>query len=73
MDTVIFTGRVDLDELRHERPAEYARLVETGRLDQALARPASARLRRAGVAVGTVAVLLGLTMVTLTVYALWHR
>jgi cytochrome b subunit of formate dehydrogenase len=73
MDTVIFTGRVDLDELRHERPAEYARLVETGRLDQALARPASPRLRRAGVAVGTVAVLLGLTMVTLTVYALWHR
>jgi cytochrome b subunit of formate dehydrogenase len=70
MDTVIFTGRVDLEELKHERPAEYARLLESGRLESRLAGPPPPRLRRVGVAVGTVAVLLGLTMVTLTVYAL---
>jgi cytochrome b subunit of formate dehydrogenase len=70
MDTVIFTGRVKLEELRHERPAEYARLVESGRLDEKLVPPASRRLHRAAVAVGTVAVLLGLIMVGMTVRAL---
>jgi cytochrome b subunit of formate dehydrogenase len=70
MDTVIFTGRVPVEELRHERPAEYARLVQTGALESRLAPPASPRLRQAGLAVGTVAVLLGLTMVALTLYAL---
>jgi cytochrome b subunit of formate dehydrogenase len=70
MDTVIFTGRVRLDELAHERPAEYARLVASGRLEEKLVGPPSRRVLRVGVAVGTVAILLGLTMVTLTVYAL---
>jgi cytochrome b subunit of formate dehydrogenase len=70
MDTVIFTGRVRLDELAHERPAEYARLVASGRLEEKLVGPASRRVLRVGVGVGTVAILLGLTMVTLTVYAL---
>jgi cytochrome b subunit of formate dehydrogenase len=70
MDTVIFTGRVDLHELEHERPAEYARLVASGRLEEKLVGPPSRRVLRVGVAVGTVAILLGLTMVTLTVYAL---
>jgi cytochrome b subunit of formate dehydrogenase len=70
MDTVIFTGRVPLEELRHERPAEYARLVESGRLPEKLTGAAPARTRRLGVAVGTLAIVLGLTMVTLTVYAL---
>jgi cytochrome b subunit of formate dehydrogenase len=70
MDTVIFTGRVRLDELAHERPAEYARLVASGRLEEKLVGPASRRVLRVGVAVGTAAILLGLTMVTLTVYAL---
>jgi cytochrome b subunit of formate dehydrogenase len=70
MDTVIFTGRVELEELRHERPAEYERLVASGRLEKKLVSPAPPRVRHVGVALGTVAVLLGLTMVTLTVYAL---
>ena len=70
MDTVIFTGRVRLDELAHERPAEYARLVASGRLEEKLVGPPSRRVLRVGVAVGTIAILLGLTMVTLTVYAL---
>ncbi len=33
MDPVIFTGRVSEDELREERPLEYERLVERGRLE----------------------------------------
>lgn len=70
MDTVIFTGRVDLEEMRHERPAEYERLERDGRLDQVLVGPASRRLLLAGRTVGTVAILLGITMVVLTLYAL---
>ena len=72
MDTVIFTGRVRLHELEHERPAEYERLVRSGELARRLVPPASRRLHRAGVAVGTVAVLLGLVMLALTVRALLH-
>jgi cytochrome b subunit of formate dehydrogenase len=70
MDTVIFTGRVTADELRHERPAEYERLVRSGRIDQITVPPARPRLRRVGYVVGTIAVLLGLLMVTLTIYSL---
>ena len=70
MDTVIFTGRVPLEELRHERPAEYERLVQSGALEGRLVPRASRRLHRAGVAVGTAAVLLGLTMLAMTVRAL---
>ena len=70
MDTVIFTGRVPVEELRHERPAEYERLLASGQLEQKLVPPASRRVLRVGVAVGTVAILLGLTMVVLTVRTL---
>jgi cytochrome b subunit of formate dehydrogenase len=70
MDTVIFTGRVPLEELQHERPEEYERLRQQGRLEQVLVAPPSARLRLAGRLVGTTAVVLGLIMVALTVYAL---
>jgi hypothetical protein len=72
MDTVIFTGRVPLNELRHERPAEYERLRAEGRLEALLVPPPSHALSRRGRVIGTVAVLLGLTMVGLTLYALLY-
>ena len=34
MDFVIFTGRVHLDELKHERPLEYERLMASGELEK---------------------------------------
>ncbi len=34
MDTVIFTGKMSLEELRHERPLEYRRLKEGDALEQ---------------------------------------
>jgi cytochrome b subunit of formate dehydrogenase len=70
MDTVIFTGRVTAEELRQERPAEYERLVRSGRMGEIEVPPARPRLRRAAYVIGTIAVALGLLMVTLTVYAL---
>jgi cytochrome b subunit of formate dehydrogenase len=69
MDTVIFTGRVALREMKEERPAEYERLRAEGVLDDALVpAPAPHAVARAR-AIGTVAVLLGLTMVALILYA----
>lgn len=34
MDTVIFTGRMDLEELKVDKPGEYERMVTSGELEQ---------------------------------------
>jgi hypothetical protein len=70
MDTVIFTGRVTVEELEHDRPAEYERLVAQGRLDSLLAPAPAPRTVRAGYIIGTLALSLGALMVVLTLYAL---
>jgi hypothetical protein len=62
---VIFTGRVSERELKDERPAEYARVKDT-LLD---AGPPSPRSWLIGRVVGTIAVLTGLTVVGLIIYA----
>jgi cytochrome b subunit of formate dehydrogenase len=69
MDTVIFTGRVSVEELEEERPDEYARMRASGRLDRLLVGPAPAWLHRLGRAIGTTAVTIGLILVTLILYA----
>jgi cytochrome b subunit of formate dehydrogenase len=70
MDMVIFTGRVSERELEHERPAEYERLVRTGRLQDVVDAPPSSHSASIGRVIGTIAVTLGLTMVGLIAYAL---
>ena len=70
MDTVIFTGRVDEDELRHERPALYDRLKASKSLDVWVVPAAPGWVLRAGRTVGTIAVILGLSLLMLIVYAL---
>ena len=72
MDMVIFTGHVSEDELRHERPGEYERLVRTGELDQLRATAPSHRAWTVGRVIGTTAVAVGLTLVGLIIYALLH-
>jgi cytochrome b subunit of formate dehydrogenase len=39
MDLVVFTGRMTVDELKHDKPAEYEELVEAGSLDKHLVVP----------------------------------
>jgi hypothetical protein len=68
MDLVIFTGRVSESDLREERPAEYARLVAGEGVRDAGA--PSRRSRMIGSAVGTTAVVVGLSIVGLIVYAM---
>jgi cytochrome b subunit of formate dehydrogenase len=72
MDLVIFTGRVPVEELKHERPAEYDRLVAEGGLDKIRASAPSTGLTNFGRLVGTIAVTIGLTVAGLAVYALLH-
>jgi cytochrome b subunit of formate dehydrogenase len=70
VDRVIFTGVVSEEELRHERPAEYERIRESGRLEGLVAdAPTSTVLRRANVWTA-VAVSFGLILVFLTIFAL---
>jgi cytochrome b subunit of formate dehydrogenase len=73
MDTVIFTGRISREEMEHERPAEYERLMAAGRLGELETTPATPNLMIVARTIGTVAVVLGLVMVVLTGYALMHH
>ncbi len=65
LDIVMFTGSLPLDEFRHERPQEYARLVQEGRLEQYLVDPPSARMVRASRALGFTLVAIGLILLFL--------
>ena len=70
MDTVIFTGRMPTEELRLERPAEWARVQEEGGL-AAIDSPAPTHgLLVLGKTVGTIGVFLGLSLAGLCIYAL---
>jgi cytochrome b subunit of formate dehydrogenase len=70
MDLVIFTGRVSVEELKHERPAEYERLVAEDTLETVLTEPPSQGLTTLGRIIGTTAVCIGLTVAVLAIYAL---
>jgi cytochrome b subunit of formate dehydrogenase len=69
MDMVIFTGRLSEAELQHERPGEFARLESSGELRDLIVRPPSERSWLIGRLFGTSAVLVGLTIVGLIIYA----
>ncbi len=71
MDLVIFTGRVSEDELRHERPVEYERLRQEGRLDPLATDPPPLWLRNFGRIIGTTAVTIGLVLFALILYAVF--
>ncbi len=69
MDTVIFTGRVSVEELKLERPREFRRLVETRELKKYLVEPLPPVLKRIARIFGTVALLIGLSLIILIIYA----
>jgi cytochrome b subunit of formate dehydrogenase len=72
MDTVIFTGRITLEEMRDERPDELARLERQGRLDSVRADAPQDWVLRLGRTIGTIAIVIGLSLVSLIVYAMLH-
>ena len=69
MDPVIFTGRLTVDELREERPEEFARLERQGHLDAIRVGPPEVWLLRLGRVIATIAVTTGLVIVGLILYA----
>ena len=69
MDTVIFTGRMTLEELKEDRPKEYAQLLKTRQLKKHLVPPMPKPIVRAMRAFGATALIIGLGIIVLIVYA----
>jgi cytochrome b subunit of formate dehydrogenase len=70
MDTVVFTGRMSLEELKHDKPGEYEELAASGRLEENLAEPVPLALTRGAKIFGFTALVVGLTLVLLIIYAM---
>ncbi len=73
MDMVIFTGRTTVDELRRDRPGEYARIAASGELERIVVPAPDEQMHSAGRALGTIAVTTGVVLLSLIVYALAMR
>jgi len=71
MDPVIFTGRMTVEELQHDKPAEYAELVRDGRLEEQLVEPMARPIERGFRVFGFLALGIGLTLIGLIVYAMF--
>jgi len=71
---VIFTGRVAVDELKHDKPVEYEEFIENAteeELARRLAGPASPKLERAARIFGFTALAIGLTLIALIVFTMF--
>jgi hypothetical protein len=69
MDTVIFTGRMSLEELKLERPREYKHLVKTHQLRKHLVVPLPPAMERTARIFGTIALTVGISIILLIIYA----
>lgn len=70
MDTVIFTGSVPLEELKHERPRAYRQLLESGALEEKLVAPPPRWMVRAARLFGLTALSIGILIVGLIIYSI---
>lgn len=68
VDEVIFTGSVTEEDLKHHRPAEYERLVQTGEIEL-LRVLEPQRSRPLLVAIAVVSMAIGVTLLVLIVFA----
>ena len=69
VDDVMFTGQLPEEELKHERGAEYERLVATGEIERLRVAPAPRWHRTVAVIAGLVAMAIGTTLVVLIILA----
>jgi cytochrome b subunit of formate dehydrogenase len=70
MDTVIFTGRMSVEELREDKPAEYESLVESGTLEEHLVEPYQPIVIRTFRAFAWTALTAGVLIILWIVYAM---
>ncbi|MBD3257184.1 hypothetical protein GF377_02030 [candidate division GN15 bacterium] len=68
MDTVIFTGRMPVEEFRHDRPREYRELMESREIKKHLVPPLPKYAVRGLRIFATIALLIGLTLIILIIY-----
>jgi cytochrome b subunit of formate dehydrogenase len=64
-DVVMFTGTQSLDEFRHDHPAQYQRLVESGELQKHLVDAPSRAMKVGSVILGLLLITIGLTLLVL--------
>jgi hypothetical protein len=69
MDTVIFTGRISEEELRHERAPQYARLQGEGKLAAYEAPAPTLESKTFGWFVGGATMIVGLVTAVLIIYS----
>ena len=69
VDDVMFTGRLPEEEFKHERGAEYERVVATGEIAKLRVQAPPAWYRRFSVALGILAMVVGTTIVVLSILA----
>ncbi len=67
MDTVIFTGRLTIDELKNERPLEYQRLLGEKRLEKCIVPETKKWVFSSGVIFGFTIIFIGLSLLILII------
>lgn len=70
MDIVVFTGRMSLEEFKHDKPAEYEELVKNGQLENYLVEPYQPIVIRAVRVFGWIALSIGFSITVWIVYAM---
>jgi len=70
LDPVMFSGRVTEDEMRHEHPAQYERLVAEGRLDELAFRDEWPQWKWLFNTFGALAILLGVSLAVAIFWAM---
>jgi cytochrome b subunit of formate dehydrogenase len=70
MDPVIFTGRMTLEELRYDKPQEYAEMEARGEMDRYLVDPLPRSIERGMKVFGALALVVGLALIGLIIYAM---
>jgi cytochrome b subunit of formate dehydrogenase len=70
MDPVIFTGRVPLEELKHDKPREYEQAVAEGTLESRLVEPYPEKVVKVIKILGFTALATGLTLILLIIAAM---
>ena len=72
-DVVMFTGTQSLEEFRHEHPAQYKRLLESGELHQRLVDAPSRPLHVGSVILGLTLLAIGLTLLLMALTGYFAR
>lgn len=71
MDTVIFTGRISVEELKEDRPRHYEYLVKSGRLQESLVEAPSPTLERWARGFGLAALTIGFVTILMIIYTIF--